>query len=172
MLEAGDEFERFEPSAILDALGRHGVAFLVVGGLGATAHGSRRDTYDLDAVANRSRENLTRLTGALRELGARLRLVEAGGIETFEVPLDAEMLDRMQISNWHTRFGNLDVLADIPSLGGPRRGYDELLADADQRLVAERLVIVASLDHIIDSKRAAGRPKDMEALPELEALRT
>jgi len=32
-------------------------------------------------------------------------------------------------------------------------------------------VEVASLDHIIASKRAVARPKDLRALPELEQLR-
>ena len=33
------------------------------------------------------------------------------------------------------------------------------------------VVVVASLDDIIDSKRAANRPKDQMALPYLESLR-
>lgn len=38
--------------------------------------------------------------------------------------------------------------------------------------IADGLVIrVASLDAVIESKRAAGRPKDERALPHLESLR-
>jgi len=33
------------------------------------------------------------------------------------------------------------------------------------------MVVVASLDDVIDSKQAANRPKDLRALPYLESLR-
>jgi hypothetical protein len=51
--------------ALLAALGRHEVAFIVVGGAAAIAHGSARLTQDLDIVYERSPANLDRLVAAL-----------------------------------------------------------------------------------------------------------
>lgn len=68
-----------------------------------------------------------------------------------------------------TRFGDVDVTFE-PS--GPRHGYDDWNADAAEVDIADGLTVrVASLDAVIDSKRAAGRPKDERALPHLESLR-
>jgi len=47
--------------ALLGMLWRHDVAFIVVGGAAAIAHGSARLTQDLDIVYSRSQENLERL---------------------------------------------------------------------------------------------------------------
>jgi hypothetical protein len=49
--------------------------------------------------------------------------------------------------------------------------FPELAADAVSLDLHGRPVLVASLDAIIRSKKAAGRPKDLLALPELEAIR-
>ncbi|HEY6342659.1 MAG TPA: hypothetical protein VIY49_14290 [Bryobacteraceae bacterium] len=46
--------------ALLDALARHEVAFIVVGGAAAIAHGFSRLTQDLDIVYQRSAANLDR----------------------------------------------------------------------------------------------------------------
>jgi hypothetical protein len=74
-------------AAILDALDRHGVEYVLVGGLAARLHGSPLLTDDLDITPASDRENLERLANALRELEARLP-----GPEDVEFPLDARSL--------------------------------------------------------------------------------
>jgi hypothetical protein len=64
----------FDLERILTTLDRHDVEYLLVGGLGARAHGATRPTQDVDFVPHSTRENLDRLAGELRELGARLRM--------------------------------------------------------------------------------------------------
>lgn len=58
---------------LLATLNRHGVELLLVGGGAAIAYGATRPTADLDCLPQRNRENLERLTDAMRELNARLR---------------------------------------------------------------------------------------------------
>ena len=48
---------------ILELLDRHGVRYVVVGGLAAVVHGSGRATFDIDLVPDWSRDNLDRLAG-------------------------------------------------------------------------------------------------------------
>lgn len=105
---------------ILDALKRHDVEFLLVGGVAAMAYGARRPTSDLDCVTPRTEENLKRLAGALRALNARLRVHGLSDEEAASLPtrLDADTLGRMEVSTWRTDAGDLDVLSDIPSGDG------------------------------------------------------
>jgi len=46
---------------LLRLLDRHGVRYVVVGGLAATAHGATRVTFDIDVVPEWSDDNLERL---------------------------------------------------------------------------------------------------------------
>ena len=64
----------FDPGHILEVLDRHQVEFVLVGGLGARAHGATRPTSDIDLVPRGEHSNLERLAAALKELGARLRV--------------------------------------------------------------------------------------------------
>jgi hypothetical protein len=63
--------------------------------------------------------------------------------------------------------GDIDLLGELSGI----KQFSELAADADTLELHGRKVRVASVDAIIRSKRAAGRPKDLVTLPELEAIR-
>jgi hypothetical protein len=62
----------FDPLALIDALARHEIDYVIVGGVAAMHHGATRRTDDLDICPRWSAENLDRLAAALRELGAEL----------------------------------------------------------------------------------------------------
>jgi len=123
-------------------------------------------TEDVDVLPERSRDNLARLATALRRMNAMIRT--AG--ESVPAVLDAEFLANMPVMlNLITDFGILDLTFE-PS--GSRHGYADWSADASSEEIADGLVVhVASLDAIIDSKKAADRAKDHRALPYLESLR-
>jgi hypothetical protein len=53
---------------LIEVLDRHGVEYLVVGGVAAIGYGAERLTEDVDCVVGRARANLDRLAIALREL--------------------------------------------------------------------------------------------------------
>ena len=65
-----------------------------------------------------------------------------------------------------TLLGDIDVLGEIPGGGG----YGDLAAAAIELQVFETRCLFLSLAQLIRAKRAAGRPKDLEALAELEAI--
>jgi len=158
----------FEPLRAIDTLNQHDVDYLVVGGWGTIQHGATRLTQDLDICPELSGENLQRLGDALTALQAQL-LIAPG--QTVPVPIiDGMLLSRMQIGNWNTDAGGLDVLQHIPGRDGRQFGYHKLRQHAAQITDAGRVFVVASLADITASKRAAGRQKDLEALPELDRL--
>jgi predicted nucleotidyltransferase len=164
------EAPALDPAIVFAALMRHGVEFVLVGGLASQAHGATRLTEDLDLCPAWTSENLDRVAAALKDLGARLKIGE-GSIDTLEVALDGRTIANMEIGTWRTLAGDIDVL-----LGIPRRSrfelarYDQLFEDASVLELGGVSVPVASLEDIIRSKEIADRPKDRLALVELRDL--
>lgn len=157
----------FDFDRIVSTLSRHGVAYVLIGGAAAVAHGSTLATEDVDLAPARDRANLDRLAEALLELHARLRT--AGEPDGVEFPCNGRFLAAMPtMLSLTTDAGDID-LALAPS--GFAEGYDVLAPRAiEVDFGAGATVLVAALDDIIVSKRAANRPKDRAALPYLEAL--
>jgi hypothetical protein len=157
--------------ALLDALSRNRVRFVLVGGLAAQAHGASRVTQDADICPEWTSTNLDRLAICLRELNARLKIGE-GSIETLDIEIDAQTIHNIEIGAWRTTAGDVDVLLGIPSRS--RRDlarYEQLAADATELRIDQMRILVASLADIIRSKEITDRPKDREALDELRRLR-
>lgn len=113
--------EPFDSARILAVLDAHGVEYLLVGGVGARAHGARRDTYDIDLVPRSSDENFERLAAALRDLGARLRVGRMTDDEARRLPVivDAATLRAFGSTTWTTDAGALDILLELPDRKGP-----------------------------------------------------
>jgi hypothetical protein len=155
----------FRPEEILAALERHGVRYVVIGGLAATLHGSPVMTTDADICPARDEDNLERLARALIEIDARIRTSGVPGGLPFV--RDAVFLSRIEVAlNLTTRFGDLD-LSFVPSGTG---GYEDLSRRASSFSIKEHAVAVASLEDVIRSKESANRPKDQMALPALRLL--
>lgn len=163
----------FDPDRILEILDRHGVDYVLVGGVAARVHGAGRATADIDCVPATDEENLRRLADALIELGARLRVGGMSDDEARQLPLhlDAVTLAAFGSSTWTTDAGPLDLLMELRDPSGGRHPYGDLASRAQKVTVGDLIISVASLDDIIASKKYAGRPKDIDALPELQALR-
>jgi hypothetical protein len=163
----------FDPTRIIEALDRHAVEYVVVGGFGSQLHGAGRQTYDLDFVPSTAEANEERLAAALRELGARLRVAGMTDEEARQLPvvIDGATLRAFGSTTWTTDAGPLDVLAELPVDGG-HRTFDDLARRSTNVEYSGVIVQLASLDDIIDSKTHADRPKDREALPELRRLRS
>ncbi len=140
-----------------------GVEFLIVGGVAATIHGSARLTQDLDIVYSRSPENITRLVDAIAPLVPYLR----GAPEGLPFRFDAETLRRGLNFTLQTRAGALDLLGEITGGGN----YAALHGHTITVTLFGVSVAALDLDTLIRVKRAAGRPKDLEVIAELESLR-
>ncbi|MGH7587525.1 MAG: hypothetical protein ACRELU_02925 [Gemmatimonadota bacterium] len=153
----------FDPLRMLDVLDRHGVRFVMIGGLAGRLWGSPTVTNDLDVCHARDRANLRRLAEALRELNARLR----GVAEDVPFLLDDRTLAAGDHFTFVTDSGNLDCLG-IPA---GTNGYEDLAKTAERMEIAGRDVLVAAIEDLIRMKLAAGRPKDRIEAEILGAVR-
>jgi len=145
---------------ILELLVDREVEFIVVGMTAGVLAGAPVTTLDVDIVHRRSPENAERLLRALQEMHAVYR----------HDPRRLEPATKHLLSPGHqlltTDHGDLDCLGTIDD----GKSYEDLLPSVRTIALAEgRTVSVLQLSTLIEIKRRAGRPKDLAALPVLEA---
>lgn len=132
--------------ALLVVLARHGVDFVVVGGVAAQLHGWQGATADLDIAIAVDDPNVKRLNRALASVGAGEGIL--GGLGTL----------------FKTRYGRLEIVRRADGIGQ----YADWIRNAKPQEVHDGLtVVVAAPDDILRSKEAAGREKDRAALPQM-----
>lgn len=148
---------------VFGVLVRSGVEFIVIGGAAATIHGSARITRDVDIVYRRTAENLRRMVDALSPYSPYLRGAPAG----LPFRWDENTLRRGLNFTLTTSIGDLDILGEVTGGGN----FEALLAHSSPVQAFGIECLCLNLDKLIQVKRAAGRPKDLEAIAELEALR-
>jgi predicted nucleotidyltransferase len=149
-------------NALLHLLTENKVEFIIVGGAAATAHGSARLTLDLDVVYKRSSENIARIVNALRPIKPYLRGAPAGLPFDWSVETIAKGLNFTLI----TTLGALDLLGEIVGGGG----YEQLATETIEVEIAGVQCLCLNLERLIKVKRAAGRPKDLEIVAELQQI--
>lgn len=154
--------------AILGALSRHDVAFVVIGGLAVAHHGYVRATKDVDIVAEPTHDNLGRLRRALLELEARP--IEIGDFRAEELPVPFTRESLLRRGNWAllTKDGRLDLLLHLHGKLETPEDYAALENRADRSRLPFGTVLFASYDDLIDFKNIAGRDQD---LTDIRALR-
>jgi predicted nucleotidyltransferase len=138
------------------------IRFVVVGGVAAAAHGSRRVTDDLDICYEAGEKNISALAKTLSEWHAYPRGIERG-LPFF---MDARQFRSTPIMTLTTREGFIDVLDVVKGVGE----YSKCRKRSASVKAFGMSFRVLDLPALIDAKRAAGRPKDIDQLPELEAL--
>jgi len=152
----------FDPVPVLIRLADAGIDCVVIGGVAGGAHGSAYPTYDVDVAYSRAPENLERIATLLRSLNATLRRARSG----LPFILDARSLAEGGNFTFDTDLGKIDIFA-YPE-GAP--AYETLRAEALETTVEGKPVRIASLDHLIAMKEAAGRPRDRLVAAELRAI--
>ena len=138
------------------------VEFILIGGVAGIVHGSARLTYDVDVVYARTANNFKRLARTLNRFSPYLRGAPPGLPFTW----DERTIRNGLNFTLTTRLGDLDLLGEVTGGGGYRdlrpRSFDVEAFGVKFKCV--------DLPTLIKLKRAAGRPKDLEALAELETL--
>ena len=147
---------------VIRLFGDAGIECVIVGGLAATIHGSARLTQDIDFVYARTPANIARLVDALRPHAPYPRGAPPG------LPFDwsRATIERGLNFTLTTTIGDIDLLGEISGGGN----YEALLPRSEAVDLFGCRCRCLDLPGLIRAKRAAGRPKDLDALAELEAL--
>lgn len=148
---------------LINRLYDESVEFIIVGGVAGALHGATRSTRDLDVVYRRTPENMIRVVRALNDKKPYPRGAPPG----LPFRWDARTLQFGGNFTLLTSIGAIDLLAEITGGGG----YDQLLPFTEEMTVEGRKCRCLDLEKLIAVKRAAGRPKDFEAIAELETIR-
>ncbi len=135
----------------------------MIGGTAAAVHGSSRLTRDVDVVYRRTPGNIARLAAALAPHAPYLRGAPPGLPFRFDAAAVTAGLNFTLV----TALGNLDLFGEIA--GGGR--YEDLKPGCATIRVFGVECVCLSLDQLIRAKRAAGRPRDLETIAELEIIR-
>jgi hypothetical protein len=144
----------FEPLPVLRALARHGVEYVLIGGLAAVLQASPLPTYDIDITPAPSAANARRLRAALADIDA----IALTDVE------DAKQALRKHLDvSFSTPFGHIDLHhkpAGFENYAALRRNARSMQLEPDLT------VLVSPLRDLIHSRTTAG---DQRQLPALEA---
>jgi hypothetical protein len=138
------------------------VEFIIIGGAAAIAHGASRLTEDLDLVYRREQKNVEAMIKSLAPFAPYLR----GAPNGLAFKWDARTIWNGRNFTLTTSLGPLDLFAEI-TLGGT---FDDLLPHTVMLDVFDGRCLCLGLERLIEVKRAAGRPRDLDAIAELQAL--
>ena len=136
---------------VFSSLQRHKVRYVVIGGIAAVLHGVPRATFDLDILIDANHDNAKKLLDALLE--AKLG---TAAMTTAEELLSQEITifkDRVRI----------DVQTSTPGLK-----FEEAWQRRETMEYQNQQFFIASREDLIASKRASGRPVDLEDVRLLE----
>ena len=149
--------------AIISRLIQNEVDFVLVGGLAGTAHGTSLVTQDIDICCEFSRQNLPRLQAALADLHPVNRASPA------RPPLELTPETASPLSDFKidTDCGQLDCRASVAGVGS----FDKVKRNTVEVQLPAGSCRILSLDALIKSKEAMGRPRDHEAILQLRAIR-
>lgn len=136
----------FELERMLRMLHQHGVAYIIVGGIAAWAHGAPVVTTDLDICYEPSQPNTRALRRALSALSAR---VDVGEGRFLPLP-NARSSEHGEMFLCETEAGPLDCLARPDGT----EGYEDLCRTAVEYLYRAIPIAFASLDDLIRISRA------------------
>jgi len=149
---------KFDPYGLLQALDRHRVTYIVIGGFARVIQGTEEITRGLDIVPSTREENLRRLELAVRDVGARRT-------DGQELTLDQKTLAAQPVHELTTHHG---VLKLVPEPVGTR-GYDDLRRAATREPLGRG--VRPSVASIGDLARMVSALGDEERLPQLMQLR-
>jgi len=148
---------------MLRVLDAHAVEYVVIGGFAAWIQGAPVVTVDLDLIYDTADQNIENLVEALEELHAIYRHQFGRRITP-----NIAGLSSTRGAGHHllvTKAGDLDVLRSAAE-----KGFRDLVGDIVFFDIEGIRTPVLSLHQVIRLKEAAGRPKDLAALPVLRAV--
>jgi hypothetical protein len=153
--------QTFDPRAILAALERNYVSYVLIGALAQVVRGADQITQGVDICPSFASDNLERLAHAADELGAR----HADGSQ---LALTDEALGNERVISLSTSSGTLQI---VGAPEGAPRGFVDLRRAATKEHLGDGLQpLVASTGDLARMASALNRQRDLERLPQLRRI--
>jgi hypothetical protein len=152
-----------DSQTLLTRLKSSGLDFVVIGGVCVNYYGVPIATFDLDVCCPFGAENVKRIESAVKDLHAIHRLT------TNKLPLESTQSSFAEMKNLYlqTDIGKLDCLSEVLGVGS--------YADVRKRSVTAQLSYgefhFLDVEALIEAKKAVGRPRDLEAVSWLTAIK-
>lgn len=148
---------------LIERLVNNGVDFVIVGGIAGIVHGCTYVTQDIDICCDFSPANLLALQGAISDLDPVHRMT----LRRKKLELTEESCSQYNNLSLDTTQGQLDCLVFLNGLGG----YSRVKQESEVFDVEGTKIRVLNLDALIRAKKAMNRPRDREAVSQLEAIK-
>ena len=149
---------------LIERMKKGGVKFVLVGGFAGVVHGCTYVTQDIDICCDFSAANLLALQKALKDLHPVHRMTP----QRLKLKLTVESCNRFKNLYLDTDIGQVDCLASIQGLGD----YEDVENLSETRDLGGGLRIrVLAIDSLIKARKAMNRPRDREAVLQLEAIK-
>ncbi len=148
---------------LINRLTDHHFEYVIVGGVACVMHGCSLVTEDLDVCAPLNLRNMQALLAALDGLDPRWRSTPR------RPPLTERAEQLVHFKNLYlvTELGILDILGEVAGFGS----FEEVASQAVDTRFGEVRCRVLNIDALIHAKRSLGRPRDLRAAIELDAIR-
>jgi hypothetical protein len=146
--------------ALLRLFARHRVRYLLVGGEAVIHHGYARLTGDIDLFYEATVPNARRLFAALTEFW---------GGEVPALASEADLLEPDVVVQFGRPPNRIDLIGTLGGVSFTRAWRRRVVEKIHVRPRAIPLPII-SLEDLLESKRAAGRHKDLDDIEHLEAV--
>jgi hypothetical protein len=138
------------------------VEFSLIGGFAARHHGVTLVTEDVDVCARFSPENLRRLEAAFKDVHPRHRLT----VNKVPFELTDELCRSLKNIYLQTDLGVLDCLSQVTGLGD----FDSVVQQSEMIEFPFGHCYVLKIGALIQAKKAVGRPHDLIAASQLDAI--
>lgn len=149
---------------LLERLLSHEVDFVLIGGFAAMVHGSTLVTQDLDICTAITDTEVRKLREALKDLHPVHRMNPNAKHSFLEYPEDLAGVNNIYLE---TDLGVLDILSKTPPAGS----FEEIKARSVEIPLYGYRCRVISIDDLIKVKEAMNRPKDQQAVRELQIVK-
>jgi len=149
--------------SLLERLINSDVEFVIVGGFAGVMHGCTYVTQDIDICCDFSPSNLLALQRSLSDLNPVHRMTP----KRKKLNLTEQTCGQFKNLYLDTKIGQLDCLSFIDGLGD----YEQVKKASRIVKVEDIKMRVLSLDALIKAKNAIKRPRDKEAILQLESIK-
>ena len=148
---------------LLARLARAKVRFVLIGGYACIVHGGTQTTEDIDICCDFTPDNLLRLQQALSDLNPVHRMTP----KRLPLLLTAENSKNLNNLYLDTDLGQLDCVSIVQGLGD----FGQIGQMCETIEVEGVQLKVLNRDALIQSKKAMNRPRDCQAVQQLEAIK-